>query len=466
MLMIFQCLALCGCGKIWYSVTYSSGSNPQVLAEWFSGFNTINHSGNYGVQGTGSVSNIPGSRWAESSWVDTSGNFWLFGGPGYDSVHANGYLNDLWQYNPTNGQWTWVSGSNVAGQSGTYGVQGTGSTSNIPGGRGQYSTWVDSSGNFWFFGGLGYDSVGAFSKLNDLWEYTPSNGQWTWIEGSNTIHHPGLYGVQGSGNVANIPGSRNLSATWADTSGNFWLFGGFGYDKFDSAGTLNDLWKFTPSNSKWTWMEGSNAINQSGTYGTQGTGSVTNIPGARGGAASWTDSAGNFWLFGGDGFDSVGTNNLLNDLWEFTPSNGQWTWVSGSPLAIQSGIYGTLGVANSANIPGSRQWAASWVDTSGHLWLFGGLGLDSAGNSGGLNDLWEYFPNNNQWVWIGGSNIINSSGTYGTQGVGSPGDIPGVRQTPATWLDSAGRLWFFGGQGLDASGAYGVLSDLWIFANP
>ena len=57
----------------------------------------------YGTQGTASVGNVPGGRNSSSSWIDSSGNLWLFGGIGYDSTGTVGYLNDLWQYNPSTG---------------------------------------------------------------------------------------------------------------------------------------------------------------------------------------------------------------------------------------------------------------------------------------------------------------------------------------------------------------------------
>ena len=38
------------------------------------------------------------------------------------------------------------------------------------------STWIDSSGNLWLFGGYGYDSTGQLGYLNDLWQYDPSTG--------------------------------------------------------------------------------------------------------------------------------------------------------------------------------------------------------------------------------------------------------------------------------------------------
>jgi hypothetical protein len=67
----------------------------------------------------------------------------------------------------------------------------------------------------------------------------------------------------------------------------------------------------------WTWVSGAETINASGVYGTLGTGSMDNVPGARSEAISWTDSAGNFWLFGGAGYDSTGAIGSLNDLWRY-----------------------------------------------------------------------------------------------------------------------------------------------------
>ena len=104
---------------------------------------------------------------------------------------------------------------------------------------------------------------------------------------------------------------------------------------------------------------------QTGVYGTLGIPPAANVPGGRSGAIGWTDSSGNFWLFGGQGYDSgnSGLNNAgyLNDLWEFNPSTNEWTWMGGSStlpcndVCGQPGAYGTLGNASAANIPGGRE---------------------------------------------------------------------------------------------------------------
>src|ERR1035441_6276767 len=108
--------------------------------------------------------------------------------------------------------------------------------------------------------------------------------------------------------------------------------------------------------------------------------------------------SGNFWLFGGDGFDANGNWGELNDLWEFEPSTNKWAWMGGSstPGCVandfcgEPGVYGTLGRPAAGNIPGSRTGASTWTDGFGHLWLFGGEGKDANGEFGSLNDLWEF----------------------------------------------------------------------------
>ena len=48
-----------------------------------------------------------------------------------------------------------------------------------------------------------------------------------------------------------------------------------------------------------------------------------------------------------------------------------------SGFCAQPGVYGTLGIAAAGNIPGARDSAATWTDSNGNFWLFGGEGADS-----------------------------------------------------------------------------------------
>jgi hypothetical protein len=147
-------------------------------------------------------------------------------------------------------------------------------------------------------------------------------GQWTWKDGATLVNGGATYGTQGTAAAGNTPGARYSSTSWTDASGNFWLFGGVGYDAAGGTGYLNDLWQYSPSTKAWTWTSGGNAANASGAYGTEGTGSVVNVLGGRNSTGSWVDSSGNFWLFGGNGYDSNGNLGYLNDLWQYNPTAG------------------------------------------------------------------------------------------------------------------------------------------------
>src|SRR6185312_8229697 len=71
----------------------------------------------------------------------------------------------------------------------------------------------------------------------------------------------------------------------------------------------------------WTWVSGEDTawspydFNYSPPY-------IKSVaaPSARGYMAHWTDSSGNFWLFGGSTFNGLG-----NDLWKYDINANTWT---------------------------------------------------------------------------------------------------------------------------------------------
>ena len=135
--------------------------------------------GKYGALETPAATNVPGSREDSATWVDQSGNLWVFGGNGYDANNNYGELNDLWENNPSTGLWVWMGGRNTTnwngeGWNGVYGTKGTPAAGNIPGGRNGGATWTDASGNLWLFGGNGTDAFFNGGLLQDLWEYQPA----------------------------------------------------------------------------------------------------------------------------------------------------------------------------------------------------------------------------------------------------------------------------------------------------
>jgi len=410
-------------------------------------------------------------------------------------------------------EWTWMGGSSAVpadcsqsescGQPGVYGPRGKPGAGYVVGARDGAASWTDNKGNLWIFGGSGFDSVGAQGELNDLWEFNPTSGEWTWMAGNSALPvqtgesgeylgQPGSYGELGTPSSANGPGGRDSAVTWTDGEGNFWLFGGEGFDGYGTYGNLNDLWEFSPATNQWVWMGGNSSAGQSGgqpgVYGTLGMPAATNVPGGRQSAIGWLDQSGDLWLFGGLGYDEFDVLSYLNDLWEFNPATLEWTWMGGSSqdhftsacrsegnnlICGQAGVYGTQGKPAAANIPGSRYGSVSWTDGNGNLWLFGGFTFDASGNYGDLNDLWEFNPASKEWTWEGGSNSeyvsTNQYGTpvgvYGTEGVPAAGNWPGGRESGFGWTEKSGSFWMFGGYGWDAISEIGPMNDLWEF-NP
>jgi len=452
---------------------------------WIGGSSQIGsnggQSGVYGTLGTPSAGNIPGGRIGAANWTDSSGRLWLMGGYGYDANGEFGYLNDLWEFNPSTREWTWMSGSDTVGghggQPGVYGTLGTAAVSNTPGSRNFAAAWTDSNGNLWLFGGWDYDVNSIAGELNDLWEFNPSTNQWAWMGGSSTVGphdgQSGVYGTLGTPASGNTPGGLFAPSSWCDSNGNLWLFGGQGYDSNGNFNELNGLWEFDPSTTEWAWQGGSKTVDSNGdvpgVYGTLGATAAGNIPGNRSDATSWISDG--LWLFGGNGYDANGNGGNLNDLWQFDPATGEWAWMSGSSTVgsngAQPGVYGTLGVLTAGNTPGGRSSATGWTDFAGNLWLLGGFGADADGNGGYLNDLWLFNPASDDWAWMSGSSTVGSNGgqpgVYGVLGTASAGNTPGGRNGASGWTDSSGNLWLFGGYGYDAGGNLGYLNDLWKF---
>ncbi|HUI52930.1 MAG TPA: kelch repeat-containing protein [Terriglobales bacterium] len=383
----------------------------------------------------------PGARWGSATWVDGGGNLYLFGGQG-NSYSNTGLLNDLWKFTPGHydttspaggyvgsyeytGDWTFLGGSPTANATGTYGTQGN--PGGTPGARWGAAYCTDASGTVWMFGGQGYDSTGNVVLLNDLWKY--SGGQWTWVgpSGSNVGQKDGAYGTLGTGSTSNFPGGRQTALLVPDNSGNLWLFGGLGLDSIGTqnpgtigglpSGTapegalLNDMWEYNIATQAWTWVSGGGATglaNQVGMYGMQQVAAAGFFPGSRWSSSGWIDSNGNIWIFGGWGYASslAQSTGFLNDIWEFEPSTGLWTWWKGSSNVNQAGNYPTqfpdpIGLPFVGNTPGGRSGVAFWpqnpfqpATVNDYVWAFGGQAFDSAGNNGYMADTWKYlqFP--------------------------------------------------------------------------
>ena len=151
-----------------------------------------------------------------------------------------------------------------------------------------------------------------------------------------------VYGTRGVAAPTNIPGGRAYPNGWSDASGNHWLFGGYAFDAMQKQGLFSDVWMFSPSTKQWTWESGSSTGDNSPVFGSKGSAAAGNVPGGREYSVSWSNPAGDVWIFGGYGTAAATGSGNLNDLWKFSISTKQWTWLAGSQGAETIGIYGTL----------------------------------------------------------------------------------------------------------------------------
>ena len=82
----------------------SGTSFSQGIWTWMSGATVPNGLAVYGTQGVPSVNNHPHATYSPYCWTDKQGNCWIFAGSdSQDSSNA-----DLWEFNPSSLEWTWV----------------------------------------------------------------------------------------------------------------------------------------------------------------------------------------------------------------------------------------------------------------------------------------------------------------------------------------------------------------------
>ena len=290
---------------------------------WVSGSSSTNANGTYGTQGTAAAGNTPGARRdATGGWVAADGSLWMFGGLGLPAAGVtSGDVNDLWRFNRSTSQWTWMKGSNSITPAGVYGTQGTPNAANTPAGRSAGSGWVTADGKFWLVGGY-QNSRNTFA---DVWIYDNTTNQWVWMQGPNTLDARGVYGTLGVADPLNQPGARFTPSTWVTLNGALWMFGGGGVDAFGSTGRLSDLWSYSipppaggvPYPAPPEPFPASYTINDDPSTSDTSAGTMASVPVS--GQLTGTDADGDIILFGTAGTTlSHGTLTLQ--------SNGQWTY--------------------------------------------------------------------------------------------------------------------------------------------
>lgn len=386
--------------------------------------NTSLSVGNYGTQGVTAATNEPPARYNPSSWQDTAGHFWIFGG-----FRNNGTnFTDLWKYEPDLNVWTWMKGNmNGAGAAGNFGTQGISAPTNNPPSNSLTSvSWSDTADNLWLY-----------HKFGDLWRYNITTNEWTWMKGSGVAAQPAVYGTQGVPSPTNTPGSNiENKAAWTDSNNHLWL-----YNK-------GNMWMYDIPSNQWTWIKGNGATNTAN-FGTMGVPDPTVQPEQNDSYIQWKDRDDNFYIA------TNGYPGTSSTIWKYHTDINQWEWHSGDS-ALNTGNQNRNFISQCASSidrdPGKRLEARgiNYLDhaiCSGDsiFWFHGGAHAITGGTQNN-NDLWIYNRFNQTWKWVSGDSTLNTIGNYGTQGIPSLTTMPYAMNGHAMWVDKEQQVWVWGGK--------------------
>jgi len=335
-------------GNPWYLSNGDSLWKYDISINQWAWIKGSGNAANFGIKGVSAPTNTPGYRsFCSMTWVDTAGDFWLFGG-----YLLGGFYTDMWRYQISTNEWTWMNGSNISNDPGVFGVQGIPSPLNYPSGRGENNAaWVDSSSDLlWFFGG---QTVPSYFGTNDVWRYDIVSNEWTWMKGDTLHVTPKYYVAKGIADPLNCPGSRATYCKWQDSNGLFWIFGGWNL----TFPYYNDSWKYDYLTNNWTCVN-------PGTSSAFATGvcveDTLNVPDrATENKSCWKDNCGNFWTF----FSS-------NNLWKLNPNTGNWVLTKGYYNISLVHQYGTMGVPDTANNAQFNTGLEGWTDNDGNFWYY------------------------------------------------------------------------------------------------
>lgn len=423
---------------------------------WMKGSSAPNAVGNFGIKGVSSPSNEPPARYQAAYWIDLQGNYWMFGG----SEAMGAGHNDLWKYDPSSNQWTWVSGEMTGvNPSGNYGTMGIPSTLNYPPALGYGSNcWTDKNGDLWLFGGF---DQSTFGMTDDLWKYHIPTNEWTWVQGSGSfVVTSATYGPKGVYGNAFLPGSRAECKSGWLLGDELWLYGG----QDATSSSYGDLWSYDINTNQWAWQGGTQALAFPGSYGIKGVASPSNIPPSRCSYTKWKDANNNLYLFaGGQFFTTLQLGR--NDVWKFDMGSKEWVWISGSNIGDNLGFNPPFCEPDTTKYPVSRienQTAQTNSSCINAFWTFGGF--DFSGLSF-HNDLWLFNTENLEWTKVSGEASlagVPAPYSFGSQGVASPTNMPPGRGGPSVWTDNSGNFWICGGGG-NINSTWGYLNDLWKF---
>jgi hypothetical protein len=377
------------------SVSYAQNGGTWT---WIHGDSTQNLTGNYGTKGVSTPSNLPPGRYHPAFWKDLNGNFWMFG------MSHSPNIADMWMYNPTINEWTWMSGSNTAAGTGNYGTKGIPSVNNYPPNRGfGASCWTDSAGDLWMYGG--------WISIPDLWRYNVTTNEWTWMDGGPSTPTRNInYGIKYVPSPSNFPGTRGeCKSNWVHNN--------------ELILSTGDVWTYSIANNEWTWI-GGDSVTSIANKGTIGVPSPTVRPSWGPSYTKWKYKD-KVFFFGGLAKQDVWSFNLTTKLFtcELNP-------LSSSIIAPPRNCLHTTGY-----FPGHRteNHTIQSSECNRSYWTYGG---------GVAADLWLYYMDSNYWIRVSNGPM---TGNWGIKGISNPTNHPKSKIGFGIWNDNLGNLYLFGG---------------------
>lgn len=130
---------------------------------WVAGNKDFHKPAVYGQLGVASPDAHPGNRSSPFWAADKNGNIFLYGGIVNKNVDEYGPAADLWKFDISTLQWTWLSGTRQLDQPAVYGQRWSSHFGNTPGGRSNGILWVPNDGEIYLMGD---------GHRNDLWKFT------------------------------------------------------------------------------------------------------------------------------------------------------------------------------------------------------------------------------------------------------------------------------------------------------
>ena len=359
---------------------------------------------------------------------------WMFGGIASKTGYANGcptikvcsdgvLLNELWHYNISADQWTLTQ---------------YGNSSVLPEARHSAVICGESDNIMVMFGGYGSQN----EALSDTWIFDLRDKIW----------QKKIY--QDNGECGKQPLHRAAMLHWC-TRDSLWILGGIGQEDT----ILNDMWRFTFSDG--CWSPQSAATNSLMKQKLNSTTPVALQPDS----PTWLLRDTELVFLSNISANAGETlSNQSCKLWTMSTENLEWKPVKlKTELPKTSVSHENTYVKFQGESPPCRISAASWVDSSYNLWLFGGhrhIPRFINRTSVYVCDIWVLETPNNTWIqWF--QKKYSKVQKYLFQTVPSHLNLPEPRAHAMSWFFN-GTMYLFGGESQnDDNISVKYLNDFW-----